>query len=31
MEQEKLEGVEEVQQAEETKQEEDLSMFETAD
>ena len=31
MEEEKLEGVEEVQQAEETKQEEDLSMFETAD
>ena len=30
MEEEKLEGVEEVQQAEETKQEEDLSMFETA-
>jgi len=31
MEEEKIEGVEEVQQAEETKQEEDLSMFETAD
>ena len=31
MEEEKLEGVEEVQQAEEKKQEEDLSMFETAD
>ena len=31
MEEEKLEGVEEVQQAEETKQEEDLSMFESAD
>ena len=31
MEEEKLEGIEEVQQAEETKQEEDLSMFESAD
>jgi hypothetical protein len=31
MEEEKLEGVEEIQQAEETKQEEDLSMFESAD
>jgi hypothetical protein len=31
MEEEKLEGVEEVQQAEETKQEEDLSMFDSAD
>ena len=31
MEEEKIEGVEEVQQAEETKQEEDLSMFESAD
>jgi hypothetical protein len=31
MEEEKLEGVEEIQQAEETKQEEDLSIFESAD